>query len=528
MLINVREIGNTGVISDLASWDLPPNGLTNGRNFRVVAGKIHASGGSKKANLEGAARGPIGHLSQSSDFEGNSTWMACHDSGVDAYFGKKFEGIYDTPGPVSEHEWTSCQIGQVTFLNNPSDYPIYFTDWATGSEQAKRLPWVAGAEGQDWEGAKVRCRILQSHKNFLFALGTTEIDPQTGALAYYDDRVRWSNPCQPNGIPYSWQEPSEDRSSIAGYTTLGRGGKIVSAESLRDSFVIYNESAVNVMDYTGDALVWRRRTLTQNAGLIGRDAVIEVNGRHFFIGNEDILVFDGNSAQSLLHNRLRKRFATTLNEDSRHTAFAAHNKAMGEIWFCVAESRSEEPNMAYVFNYQDNTWSIRDLSTEREFSHAVYGIQPTKTISWEEWEGNWEGERSTWATANVQPFDGAMIGASGTDVYNIDTQYPEEKNLRTFVERDSMPVMGHEDVSTITRVYPHVEGNTPIEITVGSHHYAGDGARWKAPVKFNPGKDRKIDVRTTGELHSWRVEGPANGNFNITGLDIEWAPAGGR
>ena len=201
MLINVREIGNAGVISDLASWDLPPNGLTNGRNFRVVAGKIQSSGGSQKANLNGPARGPIGHLTQSSDFEGNSTWMACHDSGVDSYNDKQFEGIYDTPGPVSPHEWTSCQIGQVTFLNNPSDYPIYFTDWASGAEQAQRLP-AAGAGGMDWEAANVRCRILQSHKNFLFAMGTTEIDPENGQLAYYEDRVRWSNPCQMNGIPY--------------------------------------------------------------------------------------------------------------------------------------------------------------------------------------------------------------------------------------------------------------------------------------------------------------------------------------
>ena len=201
-----------------------------------------------------------------------------------------------------------------------------------------------------------------------------------------------------------------------------------------------------MLDFTGDALVWRRRTVSQNAGLIGRDALVEVSGRHYFISNEDILVFDGNQAQSLLHNRLRKRFASTLNEDARHTSFAAHNKMMGEVWFCVPEEGYDEPNMAYVFNYRDDTWSLRDLSTERTFSHACYGNQPTVISAWDDWEGVWANERTTWATANRQAFDGVMIGSSGPDVYNIDTQNPHEEGLTTFIERTHLPIVGHDDV----------------------------------------------------------------------------------
>ena len=76
----------------------------------------------------------------------------------------------------------------------------------------------------------------------------------------------------------------------------------------------------------------------------------------------------------------------------------------------------------------------------------------------------------------------------------------------------------------MSRIFPQVEGNTPVTIRVGSHHYAGDGARWKQAVSFDPRADRKVDIRTTGELHAFRVEGPTNGNFNISGLDIEFQP----
>ena len=114
-------------------------------------------------------------------------------------------------------------------------------------------------------------------------------------------------------------------------------------------------------------------------------------------------------------------------------------------------------------------------------------------------------------------------------MHNVDTQYPDDAGLTTFIERVAMPMQGHEDVTMLSRIYPQVEGNTPVEISVGSHHYAGDGAQWKQLCGvFDPRADRKVDIRTSGELHAFRVEGPTNGNFNLSGLDIEFVPAGGR
>ena len=48
------------------------------------------------------------------------------------------------------------------------------------------------------------------------------------------------------------------RDSIAGYVNLGKGGKIVGGESLRDSFAVYSEDSISMLDYVGDALGWRR------------------------------------------------------------------------------------------------------------------------------------------------------------------------------------------------------------------------------------------------------------------------------
>ena len=163
-----------------------------------------------------------------------------------------------------------------------------------------------------------------------------------------------------------------------------------------------------------------------------------------------------------------------------------------------------------------------ETSARADFSHATFGYQPTSILSWEDWGGPWEGERTTWANANRQPFNGALVGVSGTSVHNVDTQYPDDAGLTTYIERVSMPMQGHEDVTMMSRIFPQVEGNTPVTIVwvvTTTLVTVPDGS---SLCQFDPRADRKVDIRTTGELHAFSVEGPTNGNFNITGLDIEF------
>jgi hypothetical protein len=92
-----------------------------------------------------------------------------------------------------------------------------------------------------------------------------------------------------------------------------------------------------------------------------------------------------------------------------------------------------------------------------------------------------------------------------------------------------MPIGGHEANTTITRVYPLIEGTAEVEIRFGSQQFAGGPVRWAGDwMTFQPGTDRKLDIRTTGELHSYEVRAVNSGFFNLTGFDIEYSLAGGR
>jgi hypothetical protein len=566
---------------------------------------------------------------QSTDALGDSSWLVCGQRSVSLLRNSGFDFLAGEDVANSDAtKWSTCQIGSVVFLNHPDLHPMYWID-TPGDETdtiIEPLPWHLGVDEdgnpytETWADKGYRCRILRAHKNFLFALATYEGDEE------YPDKVFWSHPAEPNGIPFSWRPTIEQPDSIAGSVSLGRGGAIVGGESLRDSFVIYSEKALSVMDFTGDALGWRRRAVSETAGLVSKEAIEEVKGAHLFFAGDDVLSYDGNSMTSLMHNKLRKRLGASINWDAVSTAWAAHYQTFNEVWFAVPENGSQSPNIAYCFNYRDNTWSIRDL--EKQMAHGNFGSTPSKSVNpWEGFLTSWDEERSTWGQGGKRPFDKALFGVSDGTVYDIDpavstlgggtTQYNDVRwdsadltpapatiigwdasvggwdatsgnweqvyidqlpsgdgeNIwagakdiwedrtdswnestaagswdnyyditwdsmnptfgyergETFLMRTDIPLGGHEGNTTITRVYPLIEGTSEVEIRFGSQQHAGGEILWAGDYRvFRPGVDRKIDLRTTGELHAYEIRARGKDHFDLTGMDIEYAAAGTR
>jgi hypothetical protein len=626
-ILNLREMGSAGVVSDVAPWDLPPNFLSDGVNFRMQAGKIQSAGGIDPVSQESTDR--LGHIFQSTDALGDSSWLVCGQRSISLLRDNGFDFLAGEDVANSDStKWSTCQIGSVVFLNHPDLYPMYWIDTPGRDTETiiQPLPWHMGVDEdgnaftETWQDKGYRCRILRAHKNFLFALATYEGEEE------YPDKLFWSHPAEPNGIPFSWRPTIEQPDSIAGSVSLGRGGAIVGAESLRDSMVIYSEKALSVMDFTGDALGWRRRAVSETAGLVSKEAIEEIKGLHLFFAGDDVLSYDGNTMTSLMHNRLRKRLANKVNWSALTTCWAAHYQTFNEVWFAVPEDDSQSPNTAYCFNYRDNTWSIRNL--EKGVAHGNFGSTPSKNANpWEGFLTSWDEERSTWGQGGERPFEKALFGVSGGTVYDIDpsvstlgggtTQYKDVRwdtadlspapatiigwstvvgdwdsnsedweqvyvdqlpegdgeNIwagakeiwedrkdswnestasgtwdsyyevtwdsmnpsfgyergETFLMRTDIPIGGHEGNTTITRVYPMIEGTSDVEIRFGSQQHAGGEILWAGDYRvFKPGVDRKIDIRTTGELHAYEIRSRGKDHFDLTGMDIEYAVAGTR
>lgn len=517
-MISLMEFASKGLNSDIAPATLDGNFFTHGSNFRVYDNAIHPFGGySEFADLPLDSN--IGFVSYVSSKSGTFIILLGTDK-IYHYDGVFTDINHDDYSLVSNSkEWSVAKLDSIPVINHPDVGPLYY-DYS--SESYKSLPWD---ETQSWKDAKKSASIIRSHKQFAFALGLTEDG------VYMPDAVRWSAPADIGSIPPTWDEL--DVTSTAGLTSLGGGGgSIIDGLSLRDSFVVYRDRSISVFDYVGGRYVWRIRHLSESAGLLSPNCIAEAKGSHYFIGNGDIYRNDGTTISSIMHKRIKKNFGNQINSSFADTSFAIHNIIKSEIWFCVPTGKAVRPNSAYIYNYVDDSWALRDLP---ESLISIYGIAPKRSNVWDELDATWDEFTQVWDEQEESAFENTIISvipddSNGGKLVVLDTPISlTSAPFSTILERTEFALGGVGQVTTINKIYPYITGAGKVYLQFGSQQNAGGPTKWKMPVEFDPSSDKKVDLRTTGELHCFRIYcDDVKSDFAFVGMDIEYVMAGRR
>lgn len=518
--LRVSNIGTKGLNTDLAPWELPPEFITFGVNYRASGNKIVTTNAYDLWTAPGATF-DAGHLLSVEVALGNF-WLVMGRSAVQVYDGATWTSISSTAGYASlvagdELNWSSCMLGSIPVINNPKVHPEYWSPQSTG----QILQPLEFSPGVTWLAANKSFKVIRSYKNFLFALNLVE-----GGVEQ-PNSYRWSHPADINGLPYTWDET--DPSSIASIEqVLGDNGPIVDGLTLRDSFCIYSERGITILDQGGE-FIFNARELSGTYGLLNSNSLVEVKGVHYFLSDGDIFRNDGNSIQSIVHNRIRDRINSQINVDTYIRSFAVLNKANKEIWFCVPENESVYPDTAYIYNWVDDSWAVKILPPN--IAHAGYGTITAPPITWDTVTGTALNDNATWGTEAITPLNQTVVGVDATTsglVIINPLANSATVEIASRLERTDLPLDGLGVVTTITRAYPHMKGLADVQIQLGSQEFPGAPIQWKPAHVFNPTSDRKLDIRTTGELHAWRVQSISTGSFEISGITFEYEDAGKR
>jgi len=532
-LLTINNLGQAGYNSDIAKIDLGPEYMTYAENFRILRNSVETFGGTLLAIPPPDEVDKVGLL-YAVRTSTQSVWFVCGTNSIYAYTGSIWENYSPLDGsgdPISfnladgrELLWTGCMIGKTVFFNHPDIGPLYLIIGSSNNFQD--LPFTFGDPSQGippatFKDVDIYFDVIRSHKNFLFGLGLTEKGVSFG------DSYRWSHPADENGIPFTWDE--SDLSSLAGRASLGGdGGQIIDGLSMRDSFFIYSQDSIDFLSFTQGDFVWKRQRLSSIVGLLSKDCIVEIKGAHFLLVDGDIVKNDGTNITSIIHNRLQKRLNSRANEATLITSFALRNDAKKEIWFCLPESDSEIPSVAYVYNWRDDTWYIKDFQTPVVSGSS--GIQPIDKVTWDEIDGTWENATRTWSSSKATSINDTLIASlSNGTLLEIDPSGDiDEDSFDTVLERTDYPLEGNRANNTVVRIYPHISSSGNVLIQVGSQQFTGDSVNWETAQEFDPSINRKLDFRTTGELFCWRISSIEKARFSISGIDVEYSNAGVR
>lgn len=513
------SIGNfsvAGLNTDINPTDLAKDFITRSVNLRMQNGGLTPFGG--HMNIADLPVDAIPHSLFFVKSSAGDVWFVSGKNKVYSYVSAFSDVTPDFMQTITDEEaWSSGAISGIPLLCHPILGPMYMD---AASSRFKSLPWT---NTQTWKQVNQSCNIIVVHKQYLFALGLLD----NGVEKF--DGIRWSTPADVGAVPLNWNPL--DTTSVAGISALGgNGGKIVGGLSLRDSLVIYRESGINVVDYVGGQYVWRIRQMQTTVGLLAKDAVVDVNGTHYFLSDGDVFSNDGNMIKSIANNRVRSRM-NTIDKTNYGKAFAVHHSNKKEVWFCFPMGGNKYSNVAFIYNYEYDSWVTRDLPG---CLGADIGRLASPSSTWDGSPESWDGSVKTWDDNSTTPFDSVLMGIiyNGTTYKFALLDYILGFNSEPYssiIERTDLAIGGLDTAKIVTRLYPHVVGGSSVKIQLGSQQYPGGPVTWKPAVDFQPNIDRKVDIRSSGVLHAYRIMATdVTANFILTGLDFEYQMAGKR
>lgn len=456
--------------------------------------------------------------------------------------------------------WNGCVLAGVPILNNAVNVP---QAWLSATLADKNwlmdLQWddSAGSSWADRTAGAVTCQVMRSYREYAIALNTTENSIN------YPRRVRWSHPAIPGAMPSTWDESRTDKD--ASYHDFEETTDIVvDGLQLRDLFVVYKQHSTWALQWTGGQYVMQVRQLFTTFGMLAANCCVEYMGRHVVLTDNDVVVHDGLSADSIIEEKWRETLFADINYTYYNNCFLTRNVEEDEIWICYPSISAGEPywcDKALIWNWRHQTWYQRDIP---KASHIVpgkisWGDDAAPIYTWQTVLGTWDGtvpiSFSTWNKTALSLPIRSLIGAypedrsstaSGTlsplstsSLMRLNkTNAFDGSAITSYLIRESLTLTGQDKYGKaridlqaykhVKRIWPYIAAvdGTVIQISIGVQRRTQDLVIWNPPVSFVVGQMEFVNVRAMGRVISIKFENTSTAAWTMTGYDIEVEQAG--
>ena len=514
MAFNRVEIKNpVGINKDLPPTELPPNVWTGGINVLFNNGKSTKAKGHTKV-FDPVTAPPYWAFPVINS--GVAVWHYATATGIYRYFGQAHEDVTRVASPYAmdvDIGWNGGLLNGLPVANNGVDVPQIMEQT---DNKFKDLP--------NWD-ATLTARVIRPFKNYLIALNLTDA---TGDLPH---SIQWSSPADPGFAPPSWDntDPTQDAGQVSLADSIGR---VIDGLALQDQFIIYKEDAVYSMRFIGGLPVFSFRKIFDDAGAISTNCAVEFQGQHFVVAIGDVYVHNGVSKKSIITQKMKEFLYTNINEEYATRIHVAIDRPRSEIWinFPNKNSVAGECTTALIWNYQEDTWSIRDLPGTYYTTAGV--IDPNAVLSsdiWDNGTGSWNTDVTPWNDTSYNPAKQKiiMVSPTNTALYLVDeTSLFDTSSFTAILEKTGIDFEDRRGIKYLNAVQPHIEGNGEIDVYVGAQMWQDQGIEWKGPYTFTIGEDFKVDCRISGRLLSIRFEGDSESSWTLNGYSLEVDLAG--
>lgn len=309
--------------------------------------------------------------------------------------------------------------------------------------------------------------------------------------------------------------------SIATQAANGRlvatAGRITAGARLGEYAVAYKQKSIYLGQYVGAPTVWDWIQVPGGeAGCVGKDAICEIGGAHFFVGDDNIWIFDGTRPAPIADGQVRQWFYDNSSPQYRYKTTCVFDRQTNRVWVFFVSKNGTTLDSALVYHVLSKKWGRANRTVEAVLNY----ISAAVTID------GLSGVASTIDTLPSAGFDSQywLSGGKALAVFNTTHQLQSMTGASTTSSFTTGDNGDDERLTNVNRIRLRY-ATAPTSATVQMYAQRNSGAG------FSEGPtgavlDGKFDVRQSARWH--RAKFNFTGPVRVTHMGAEMKPAGMR
>jgi hypothetical protein len=457
---------------------------------------------------------------------------------------------YINPGPLVAslgYGWGTGTWGLSTWgtPRTTSNATIDAADWSLDNFGENLIATVKNSKTYIWypaggTGISTRATLVPNNPT---ATIQTIVSDRDRHLIHLGTETTIGNPStqDPMFIRFSNQEDIEDylptSTNTAGTFRLDDGTTIIGAVRAKDYILVVTDTAAYTIQFVGPPFTFSIRKVGSNCGLIGKHALVFINGAVFWMGDSGgFFKFDGtvNDVPCLVEDFV----FTTLGDDNLGINFAQGSQVYAGLntlyteinWFYCKDGSTNIDRLVSL-NYDDSTWTTGNLSRTTYEDAKVFKF-PYAT----------KYEPSLVPTVPV--INGATAGASYYFIQEIgkneiiNTGGTTTNAISCFIRSGDFEIDQGGNAEYFLKIrrfipdFKNLEGSA--DVTIYLRAYPADtttakGETFIGPFTITTSTD-KVDTRARARLASLKIDSSAIGDnwrYGIFRVDIQQDGLGG-
>ena len=386
----------------------------------------------------------------------------------------------------------------------------------------KTFTWNAG------DAARLTTRASTTTSGFSTSANPTAtrvtlVSPTTRHLIHLGTETTIGNTATQDNmfIRFSDQEDINDYTptaiNTAGTQRLQDGTKIMGALKGKDSILIWTDNALYTMKFIGAPFTFGFEQVGTNCGLIGKNAVVEIDGVAFWMSPNGFFMFDGTvkSLPCSVEDYVYDQADTTKGQQ----VYAGLNNQFTEVVWYYPSTNSTYNDQYVVFNYGEQmrggVWYIGTEARTSWIDATVYP-KPIATKFNSSASGSFPeviGEDGLGQTTLFEHEVGTdQVNADGSTTtvtsfvksYDFDLQ-SRQKDAQG---RSGGPSVAGETFLAMRRFVPDfkdLQGNAKVTLAVKRYPQQSETTTALSPFTINSSTDKK-DTRARGRFVNIKIE----------------------